>query len=625
MLKALNSSGLYKKYGVNQTLLPKIKQFNLTSMNNHQLTSILRDNCKKYGSRDAVFYQKSDKSWTPISWTELWIRIEDTAKALLASGVKPGDRVGIMSRNMPEWTISDYALQLIRAVSVPLFSSTSVAQAEYMLNETETSLIFVGEQEQYDISRELLQKVPTLRKIIAYDPSVELDKALPSVQFADFLNEGRSKNYDSQLLALSQEAQDQDLCTIIYTSGTSGVPKGVMLSVANFQYCIKIHDLRLNVDDTDVSFCFLPLSHIFERAWTFNVLSKGMISYYLRNPKEVVDSVKVVKPTIMCSVPRFFEKTYEGVNAEIAKGSAIKQSIFKWAINVGGKRLDYIWNKKPVPFGVKIAYSIADKLVLAKGRGALGGNFRFMVCGGAALSVEIIHFFEQVGIHIKVGYGLTETVASVTCLLDDDINTKSVGKIMPLLDVKIGENDEVMVKGGTVFMGYYKKPELTAEVMKDGYFCTGDAGRLDENGYLFLTDRIKDIIKTSSGKYIAPQKIESLLSGDKYIEQITIIGNERKYVTALVVPASIAFAALMKEMGLENLTKEQQVKEKAVVEFYQNRINLLQKDLSPYEQVKKIALLPNEFTIQTGELTPSLKIMRRVISEQFKKEIEGMY
>jgi len=625
MLKALNSSGLYKKYGVNQTLLPKIKQFNLTSMNNHQLTSILRDNCKKYGSRDAVFYQKSDKSWTPISWTELWIRIEDTAKALLASGVKPGDRVGIMSRNMPEWTISDYALQLIRAVSVPLFSSTSVAQAEYMLNETETSLIFVGEQEQYDISRELLQKVPTLRKIIAYDPSVELDKALPSVQFADFLNEGRSKNYNSQLLALSQEAQDQDLCTIIYTSGTSGVPKGVMLSVANFQYCIKIHDLRLNVDDTDVSFCFLPLSHIFERAWTFNVLSKGMISYYLRNPKEVVDSVKVVKPTIMCSVPRFFEKTYEGVNAEIAKGSAIKQSIFKWAINVGGKRLDYIWNKKPVPFGVKIAYSIADKLVLAKGRGALGGNFRFMVCGGAALSVEIIHFFEQVGIHIKVGYGLTETVASVTCLLDDDINTKSVGKIMPLLDVKIGENDEVMVKGGTVFMGYYKKPELTAEVMKDGYFCTGDAGRLDENGYLFLTDRIKDIIKTSSGKYIAPQKIESLLSGDKYIEQITIIGNERKYVTALVVPASIAFAALMKEMGLENLTKEQQVKEKAVVEFYQNRINLLQKDLSPYEQVKKIALLPNEFTIQTGELTPSLKIMRRVISEQFKKEIEGMY
>jgi len=282
----------------------KNQTINLTSMNNHQLTSILRDNCKKYGSRDAVFYQKSDKSWTPISWAELWIRIEDTAKALLASGVKPGDRVGIMSRNMPEWTISDYALQLIRAVSVPLFSSTSVAQAEYMLNETETSLIFVGEQEQYDISRELLQKVPTLRKIIAYDPSVELDKALPSVQFADFLNEGRSKNYDSQLLALSQEAQDQDLCTIIYTSGTSGVPKGVMLSVANFQYCIKIHDLRLNVDDTDVSFCFLPLSHIFERAWTFNVLSKGMISYYLRNPKEVVDSVKVVKPTIMCSVPR---------------------------------------------------------------------------------------------------------------------------------------------------------------------------------------------------------------------------------------------------------------------------------------------------------------------------------
>jgi long-chain acyl-CoA synthetase len=248
-----------------------------------------------------------------------------------------------------------------------------------------------------------------------------------------------------------------------------------------------------------------------------------------------------------------------------------------------------------------------------------------MVCGGAALSLDIIHFFEQVGIHIKIGYGLTETVASVTCLLDDDINTSSVGKVMPLLDVKIGENNEIMVKGGTVFQGYYKKPELTAEVMKDGYFCTGDAGRLDENGYLFLTDRIKDIIKTSSGKYIAPQKIESLLAGDKYIEQITIIGSERKYVTALVVPAAIAFEELMQEMGLEKIKREYQVKEKAVLEFYQKRINELQKDLSPYEQVKKIVLLPNEFTIQTGELTPSLKIKRRVVGEQFKAEIEEMY
>jgi long-chain acyl-CoA synthetase len=248
-----------------------------------------------------------------------------------------------------------------------------------------------------------------------------------------------------------------------------------------------------------------------------------------------------------------------------------------------------------------------------------------MVCGGAALSTDIIRFFERVGIHIKIGYGLTETVATITCFLDDDLNTNSVGKVMPTIDVKIGENDEIMVKGDTVFMGYYKKPELTAEVFKDGYFCTGDAGRLDENGYLFLTDRIKDIIKTSSGKYIAPQKIESLLVGDKYIEQITIIGSERKYITALVVPATIAFGELMKEMNLENKPKEEQVKEKAVIEFYQQRINELQKDLSPYEQVKKIVLLPAEFTIETGELTSSLKIKRRVVAEQFKAEIESMY
>jgi len=594
-------------------------------MENQLLTSIIRENSIKYGSRNAVFYQKSDKSWTPITWTEFWQTIQNTAKALLANGVKPGDKVGIMSRNMPEWSISDYALQLVRAVSVPLFSSTSSAQAEYMLNETECVLFFVGEQEQYNEAKQLIHKIPTLKKIVAFDTNVELDKNVSSEHFSEFLNSGNETSYDQQLQAVSSDASEQDLCSILYTSGTSGEPKGVMLSVGNFMHCVRIHDLRINVYDTDVSLCFLPLSHIFERAWTFIALSKGMTSYYLRNPKEVVDAVQVVKPSVMCSVPRFFEKTYEGVNSKIARSSKTKQALFKWAISMGGKRFNYLCIKQPVPLSLRIAYAIADKLVLSKGRAVLGGNFRFMVCGGAALSLDIVHFFEQVGIHIKIGYGLTETVASVTCLLDDDINTSSVGKVMPLLDVKIGENNEVMVKGGTVFQGYYKKPELTAEAFKDGYFCTGDAGRLDDNGYLFLTDRIKDIIKTSSGKYIAPQKIESLLSGDKYIEQLTIIGSERKYVTALVVPAALAFGELMKEMGLEKIEKESQVKEKAVIDFYQKRINELQKDLSPYEQVKKIVLLPAEFTIQTGELTPSLKIKRRVVAEQFKDEIESMY
>lgn len=589
------------------------------------LTSIIRENSIKYGSRNAVFYQKNDKSWTPISWVQLWQSIQDMAKALLANGIKPGDKVAIMSRNMPEWTISDYALQLVRAVSVPLFSSTSGAQAEYMLNETECVLFLVGEQEQYDEAKLLMDKVPTLKKIIVFDPGVQLDNQVSAELFSDFLNAGRESKYEEQLKAVSDEASEQDLCSILYTSGTSGEPKGVMLSVGNFMSCVRIHDLRINISDSDVSLCFLPLSHIFERGWTFIVLSKGMTSYYLRNPKEVVDAVQAVKPTVMCSVPRFFEKTYEGVTSKIARSSATKQAMFKWAIGLGGKRFNYLCIKQPVPFGLRIAYAIADKLVLSKGRAVLGGNFRFMVCGGAALSLDIIHFFEQVGIHIKIGYGLTETVASVTCLLDDDINTSSVGKVMPLLEVKIGENNEVLVKGGTVFQGYYKKPELTAEVLKDGYFHTGDAGRLDENGYLFLTDRIKDIFKTSSGKYIAPQKIESLLSLDKYIEQITIIGSERKYVTALVVPAAIPFDELMKEMGLEKIKKDYQVKEKAVIDFYQQRINELQKDLSPYEQVKRIILLPNEFSIQTGELTPSLKIKRRVVAEQFKDEIESMY
>lgn len=594
-------------------------------MENRLLTTIVRENSIKYGSRNAMYYQDNNRNWIPITWTGLWDSIVITAKALLENGVQPGDRVAIMARNMPEWTITDYALQLVRAVSVPLFSATSVAQSVYMLNETEAILIFVGEQEQYDIAAQVVAEVPSLKKIIAFDQDVKFNEGIPSALFSDFQQIAGKTNLDVQLKKLEEETTEEDICTILYTSGTSGEPKGVMLSLGNFLYCIHIHDLRLNVSDNDVSLCFLPLSHIFERGWTFNVLTVGMTSYYLRNPKEVVDTVKVVKPTIMCSVPRFFEKTYEGVNASIAKSSGLKQKMFKWAIETGGKRLNYIWNNKAVPKGLALKYAVADKLVLSKGRAALGGNFRFMVCGGAALSLEIIQFFEQVGIHIKIGYGLTETTASVTCLLDDDINTSSVGKVMPKLDVKIGDNNEILVKGGTVFKGYYKKPQLTAEVFKDGYFCTGDAGRLDENGYLYLTDRIKDIIKTSSGKYIAPQKIESLLSGDKYIEQITIIGSERKYVTALVVPASIAFNQLMVEMGISDKTREEQVKLQAVIAFYQQRIDALQKDLSPFEQVKKIVLLPAEFTIQTGELTPSLKIKRRVVAEMYKTEIESMY
>lgn len=590
-----------------------------------QLTAIIKNHSQKYGAKNAVYYQNPDKSWSPLSWAELWTSIQNTAKALLANGIEPGDRVAIMSRNTPEWSITDYALQLVRAVSVPLFSSTSVAQAKYMVQETECKLFMAGEQEQYDIAKQLINDIPSLKKIVVFDSAVKLDAEIPTETFDSFMGNGAAGSWDEQLKKLESEADDKDLCTIIYTSGTSGEPKGVMLSVSNFMHCLKIHDLRLSISDTDISLCFLPLSHIFERGWTFIALSKGMTCYYLRNPKEVVDAVKVVKPTIMCSVPRFFEKTYEGVNAEIAKSSALKQKIFKWAIGIGGKRLDYIWNKKSVPFGLNLTYKLADKLVLAKGRAALGGNFRFMVCGGASLSLEIIHFFEQVGIHIKIGYGLTETVASVTCLLDDDINTSSVGKVMPLLDVKIGANDEIMVKGDTIFMGYFKKPEYTAEVFENGYFRTGDAGYLDENGYVFLKDRIKDIIKTSSGKYIAPQKIESLLGVDKYIEQITIIGSERKYVTALVVPAAIAFESLMTEMGLTDKPRAEQVKVPAVVAFYQQRIDALQKDLSPYEQVKKIVLLPNEFTIQGGELTPSLKIKRQVVSVQFKEEIESMY
>jgi long-chain acyl-CoA synthetase len=594
-------------------------------MENTTLISILRENVTRYGQKNAIFYQDSEKKWIPITWIQFWDKIELLAKALINNGVKPGDRIAIMSANMPEWTITDYAIQMVRAISVPMFASTSGAQAAFMLNETQCSICFTGEQEQYNTIAGIVSSVPSLQKIIAFDENVKFGNEIPSETFQQFLNSDKPEQADEELKNRISVATDEDICTIIYTSGTSGEPKGAMLSIGNFTHCLRIHDLRLIISDDDVSLCFLPLSHIFERGWTFIVLGKGMTNYYLRNPKEVVDAVKIVKPTIMCSVPRFFEKTYEGVNAQIAKSSKLKQAMFRWAIKTGGERLDYIWNKKNIPTFLAFKYQIADKLVLSKGRAALGGNFRFMVCGGAALSLDIIHFFEQVGIHIKVGYGLTETTASVTCLLDDDLNVSSVGKVMPLVDVKIGENDEILVKGGTVFKGYYNKPQLNNEVFLDGYFRTGDAGTMDENGYIVLKDRIKDIFKTSSGKFVAPQKIESLLANDLYISQIIVIGSERKFITALITPSEEPFNTQMQLMGLSGMPREEQVKQKAVIDFYQDRINKLQSDLSPFEQVKRITLLPNEFTIQSGELTPSLKIKRRVVSELYSEQIEQMY
>jgi long-chain acyl-CoA synthetase len=589
------------------------------------LYTILLHNIEKYGLKPALFYESSEGNWTGISWKDMGIKIEDTAKALLEMQINTGDCIGIISQNMPEWTITDYAIQAVRAVSVPLFATTSVQQALFILNQTETKILFVGEQPEYDKALEIAKESRTLKKIVAFSSEIILSNEFDSAYFTDFCKTGNTPDNNILLKQRTNEGNPGDLLTVIFTSGTSGEPKGVMLHQSNLLFCLEIHQKRVILNNSDISLSFLPLCHIFERGWIFIVLSSGISNYYLKNPKEIIDKIQVIKPNLMCSVPRFFEKTYTGVLSAVENSSALKKKIFAWAIKIGNKKVEKLNSGKKLSLGLSLKYKIADLLVLKKGRSVLGGNIRYMPCAGASLSEEIVRFFHASGITILYGYGLTETTATVSCFTYTNFKFGSVGKIMPGLEVKTGENNELLVKGETVTAGYFNNPKATEEAFIDGWFRTGDAGHIDDDGNVFMTDRIKDLFKTSSGKYIAPQFSENILGNSPFIDQVALIGNEKKYVSALIVPA---FDALSDYAAKNNIVYDNRsglLKNEKIIQFFEEIINNLQKDLSPFQKVKKFTLLPVEFSIKGGELTHSLKMKRNAINEKYALEISMMY
>lgn len=594
-------------------------------MINSQLTGLFRHNVEKYGSRNAVYYRSDEGKWIGISWNRMGEMVNNTANALLNSGVSESECIAIISRNMPEWTAADLAIQSVRAIAVPLFATTSVEQAFFILNQAEATIIFAGEQDEYDKAVELAPRLPFLKKIVAFDSHVILKEDALSCHFSEFMKLGQESPNEVELLKRLKETTSEDIYTIIYTSGTSGEPKGVMLDNASMEHCLKIHHERLDMSDSDTSICFLPLSHIFERGWTSICLANGITNYYLRDPKKIIEIIKEVKPTLMCAVPRFFEKTYAGVLNALDHASPVKRKIFHWAIKTGSERIEFTRIEKPVPWMLALKYRIADRLVLRTGRAVLGGNIRFMPCAGASLSEDIVRFFHSVGVNVTYGYGLTETTATVSCYTNTNFKFGSVGKIMPGVEVKIGENDEILVKAPTVTKGYYKRSVITEESFIDGWLRTGDAGWIDSENNLYLKDRIKDLMKTSSGKYIAPQMIETLVGTHPAIEFISIIGDRKKYVTALIVPSFVHLKKWAEQQGVKFTTHHEMVGNSAVIKYFNQIIEKAQKDLSPYEQIKRFTLLPNEFTIHTGELTSTLKTRRAFVEEKFKAEIEEMY
>ncbi|WP_394145520.1 AMP-dependent synthetase/ligase [Vibrio atypicus] len=584
----------------------------------------IREQIAKGGDRIALKHKVSDM-WNGISWKQFGQQVDALSLALLAQGLRVQDKIGIFSNNMPQWTVADFAALQLRAVTVPIYPTSTPAQSSYILQNADVRVLFVGEQAQFDAAVTIFEECEQLELIVAMSDDIELGGHAFAMSWNQFIAQG-SVEKQAELEERIEQANFDDLLTLIYTSGTTGQPKGVMLDYANIAAQLEGHDQRLSLTEEDVSLCFLPLSHVFERAWTFYVLYKGATNCYLQDTMQVRDALSEVRPTVMSAVPRFYEKIFSAIHEKVAKAPFIRKVMFTWAVNMGAKMAVCHQEGRKPSIALKKAYALADKLVLSKLRALLGGRINFMPCGGAKLDETIGRFFHAIGINVKLGYGMTETTATISCWDDKCFNPDSIGMAMPGAQVKIGENNEILVRGPMVMRGYYKMPEETAKTFDEhGFLKTGDAGHIDENGNLFITDRIKELMKTSNGKYIAPQMVEGTIGKDHFIEQIAVIADTRKFVSALIVPCYDSLEEYAKELNIKYHDRVELIKHHQIVEMLEQRVNDLQKELAKFEQVKKFKLLPKAFSMDEGELTPTQKLRRKVINDKYQDEIEEMY
>lgn len=591
----------------------------------YHYVSLFRENIQKYPKKEALM-RKIDAHWQPISWEKLGTITTQLSKALLQQGVAPQQTVGILSQNTPQWTLTDLACLQIRAVTVPIYTSNTAEQALYVMNHAEIKFLFVGDEKQYLKALEVADQCPSLQKIILFDDHIQLKEQKYSIHWTDFLAFGNNDALDDVLQQRIDSRDLSDLFTVIYTSGTTGEPKGVMLTYENLAYQMLGHTQRLEVDNTDSSLSFLPLTHVYERAWTFFCLYKAVVVYYLEDTNLVREALAEVRPTLMCAVPRFYEKIFATVHDKADAASFGKRMLFKLAVKTGRRVLTLKEQNRKPSFLLKKAYNFFDKMVYTKLKAVLGGRIKFMPCGGANLEPSIGRFFQSIGINVKLGYGMTETTATVSCWGDDHFNLQSVGAIMPNVQVRIGEDNEILVKGGMVMKGYYKNPEETAKAFTpDGFLRTGDAGKIDENNNLFITERIKELMKTSNGKYIAPQLIEGKVGKYNLIEQIAVIADGKKFVSALIVPNYEMLTQAFKDLNIKYKNTADLIKHSQVIEYIGKQLQKFQSDLPDYEQIKKFTLLPTAFSIERNEITPTLKLRRKVIYANYSREIEAMY
>ena len=591
---------------------------------------LIHEQAKKYGEKTALSYRDySCNKWIPISWNTFSEKVTTVSNALVELGIRVQENIAVFSQNMPEDFYVDFGAYGIRAVTIPFFPNSSPSQIKYMVDDAEIRLIFVGEQQQYDTIIPIFPLSSTLEHLVIFDRNVvrhPTDRF--SIYFDDFLKLGLQRSHQEEVNRRTALARPEDIANILYTSGTTGVSKGVVLTHKMYQTAIRENDKVLPLSENDIFLNFLPFTHVFERGWAYLGLSEGCQQAINLRPTDILQSLKEVHPTCMSAVPRFWEKVYEGVLEKANHLSGLKRKLFRKAMTIGRiYQIDYLSKGRKPPMWLSLEYKFLESTiidVLKKSLGLERGNF--FPTAGATISKEVEAFVHICGIQMITGYGLTESTATVSCgRIGQPFTIGSVGRVLEGVTVKIGENDEILLKGDTIFKEYYRKPKETHEVIDDeGWFHTGDAGYI-KNGELFLTDRIKDLYKTSNGKYIAPQQIESKLIVDRFIDQIVVIADRHKYVSALIVPSYTLLQEYAKQQGIAHESLEELCNNQQVHNYLSERINTLQQDLAYYEQVKRFRLLPQPFSMERNEITSTLKMRRKVIFEHYSEEIESMY
>lgn len=597
---------------------------------NSHLSVLIHDQARKYGNRSVLTFRPfGSLQWKTVTWNQFSLRVKQVSNAMLNLNIKPQENIAVFAQNCIHYLYTDFGAYGVKAVSIPFYATSSETQIQFMINDAQVRVLFVGEQEQYDKALRVFTLCPSLERIIIFDESVRISPNDPNAMyFSDFLKLGEGLPRQTEVENLWKTADFNDICNILYTSGTTGDSKGVVLTYGQYQAALEANDKCVSVGEGDRSISFLPLTHIFERGWAYLCLSEGAEIIINTYPKEIQDSMRQTHPTCMSSVPRFWEKVYQAVKDKIDRSGTVQKKMFAYALSVGRKyNIEYLSHAKRPPLPLALEYKVVDKAILSLVRKTMGLiKPNIFPTAGAYVSPEVEEFIHSIGLNMVVGYGLTESLATVSCdHLSDGYTLGSVGRPIEGIQIKIGENDEILLKGPTITRGYYKRDSINAVSFdEDGFFHTGDSGYL-KDGELFLKERIKDLFKTSNGKYIAPQQIEALLLVDKFVDQAAVIADQRKFVSALIVPAYSQLEEWARDNGVSYPTIDELCAHPKVNAMMKERIDTLQQTLSHYEQIKRFTILPKPFSMESGELTNTLKLRRQVVNKNYKEFIDKMY